>query len=134
MRSIYMLVLIAGMALAFGVPGVPDVPDTEIPDFEIPGMELLDEVQLKLDGLLSETDALRNMIPDLAVLDELSLKLEELRDTDPELEALQAEVDALRNELVEARVEITAISDGFTAEVSSMKAVVDEFTAGLPIQ
>ncbi|MEA3267480.1 MAG: hypothetical protein U9P42_11155, partial [Candidatus Fermentibacteria bacterium] len=91
MRSFYLLVFAVSLALAFGVD-VPDVPDTEIPDIEIPGMELLDELQLKLDGLLTETDALRDMIPDLEVLDELSLKLAELRDTDPELEALQAEV------------------------------------------
>lgn len=132
MRSIFLLVLIAGMAMAFGVPSAPDVPDAEISDFEIPGMELLDEIQVKLDGLISDTDVLKDMIPDLAVLDELSLKLEELRDTDPELEALQAEVDALRDELVAARAEMTAVSDGLIAEVSSMKAIVDEFTAGLP--
>lgn len=49
MRSVYLPALIAGLALAFGVsgaPDVPDVPETEIPGFEIPGMELL-------DGLLS---------------------------------------------------------------------------------
>lgn len=133
MRSFYLLVFAVSLALGFGVPGVPDVPDVEVPDIEIPGMELLDEIQLKLDGLLTETDALRDMIPDLAVLDELSLKLAELRDTDPELEALQAEVDALRNELVGVREEMQAISDNLGSEIGTMKATVDEFTAGLPI-
>lgn len=132
MRSIYLLALIAGIAMAFGIPDVPEVSETEIPDFEIPGMELLDEIQLKLDGILSETDALREMIPDLAVLDELSTKLEELRDTDPELEALQVEVDALRGELIGVRAEMQAISDNLESEVGTVKATVDEFTAGLP--
>ena len=69
----------------------------------------------------------------LAVLDDLSVKLEELRDTDPEMEALQAEVDALRNELVEARAQITAVTDEIDAEVSTIRATVDQFTEGLPI-
>ena len=133
MKTIFLLALVAGTAVAFGVPGAPDVPDVDVPDIEIPGMELLDEVQLKLDGLLSETDALRDMIPDLTVLDELSLKLEELRDTDPEIAALQAEVDALRNELVGVRDEMQAISDNLNSELGTLKATVDEFTAGLPI-
>ncbi len=133
MRSILLLVCIAGLSLAFGVPSVPDVPDTEIPDFEIPGMELLGEIQVKLDGLISQADELGDLIPDLAVLDELSLKLEELRDTDPELEALQAEVDALRDELVSVRSQMETISDDLQAEVSTVKATVDQFTEGLPI-
>ena len=132
MRSIYLVALIAGLALAFGIPDVPDVPETEIPDFEIPGMELLDEIQLKLDGILSETDALREMIPDLTVLDDLSMKLEELRDTDPELEALQVEVDALRNELVRVRSEMQVISDNLDSEIGVVKDKMDVFTAGLP--
>jgi chromosome segregation ATPase len=130
MRVVLTLVLISSAAMAFGVP---DVPETEIPDVEIPGMELLDEVQVKLDGILDETTSLREVVPDLTVLDRLSVKLEELRDTDTELESLQAEVDALRNELVDARAEIQAVSDNLESEIGAVKTTVDEFTAGLPI-
>lgn len=133
MRSLILTALVACSAMAFGVPDVPDVPEGDLPDIEIPGMELLDEVQVKLDGIVEETDALRGLIPDLAVLDELSVKLAEMRDTDPEAEALQAEVDALRAELVAAREEIQAITDELDAEIGAVKTTVDNFTAGLPI-
>lgn len=130
MRSLYLLAFVAGVALAFGVPGVPDV---DVPDFEIPGMELLDEVQLKLDGILAQSEALRDMIPDLAVLDELSLKLEELRDTNPEFEALQVRLDVLRDDLSGVKAEMDAITDNLDSEIGTVKATMDEFTEGLPI-
>ncbi|HPJ29182.1 MAG TPA: hypothetical protein PLM22_09630, partial [Candidatus Sabulitectum sp.] len=75
MKPILITAFTVCTAMAFGVPGVPDVPDADIPEIEIPGMELLDEVQMKLDGLIAQTDTLRNIIPDLAVLDDLSVKL-----------------------------------------------------------
>ncbi len=56
-----------------------------------------------------------------------------MRDTDPEAEALQAEVDALRAELVAAREELQAITDELDAEIGAVKTTVDNFTAGLPI-
>lgn len=136
MRSLVLAVFAAAVAFAFGLPGtpsVPDVPDVEIPDIQIPGMELLDQVQVKLDGLLEQTEVLRTAIPDLAVLDQLSVKLEELRDTDEEMASLQAEVDALRGELLEARAAITAVTDQIDSEVSVLRETVDQFTAGLPI-
>lgn len=133
MRSLIALAFAACTAMAFGVPDVPDVPEADLSSIEIPGMDLLDQVQEELDGLIAQTDTLRNLIPDLAVLDELSMKLEELRDTDPELASLQAEVDALRDQLVDARAQITAVTDEIDSEISTIKATVDEFTAGLPV-
>ncbi len=133
MKFLLVPVLAVGIALAFGVPEAPDVPEVDIPDFEIPGMELLDEIQVKLDGLLSTADSLGTLIPDLAVLEDLSLKLEELRDTDPEIAELQAQVDALRAELVSARDEIMVISDELEAELSTIQTTVDDFTEGLPV-
>lgn len=130
MRSLYLLAFVASVALAFGVPGVPDV---EVPDVEIPGMELLDDVQLKLDGILAQSEALRDMIPDLAVLDELSLKLEELRETDADFEALQLRLDALRDDLSGVKAEMDAITDNLDSEIETVKATMDEFTEGLPI-
>lgn len=136
MKPLVIALALAGCALSFGVPGVPDVPDVpevEVPDIRIPGMELLDQLQVKLDGLLGETDGLRELIPDLAVLDDLSLKLSELRDTDPEAARLQEELDGLRGELVSARARIQEVSDEIRAEVGAMKSTVDQFTEGLPI-
>ena len=133
MKFLLVPVLVASIALAFGVPGVPDVPETGIPDFEIPGMELLDEIQVKLDGLLSTADSLGTLIPDLMVLEDLSVKLEELRDTDPEIAELQVKIDALREELVSARDEIMVISDELEAELSTIQTTVDDFTEGLPV-
>ncbi len=133
MRSLYLLVFVASVALAFGVPGVPDVPDVEVPDIEIPGMELLDDIQLKLDGILAQSEALRDMIPDLAVLDELSLKLEELRETDADVESLQLRLDALRDDLSGVKAEMDAITDNLDSEIETVKATMDEFTEGLPI-
>ena len=133
MKSLLIIGFAVCTALAFGVPDVPDVPDADIPDIEIPGMELLDEVQVKLDGLVSQTDELRTLIPDLAALDNVSAKLEELRDTDPEMAELQAEIDALRGELVSAREQITSITDEIDAEVSTIRTTVDQFTEGLPV-
>jgi len=136
MRSLFLTAFAVCTALAFGVPGVPDVPDVpdvELPDIQIPGMELLDEVQVKLDGLITETDALRDLIPDLGVLDELSVKLDELRDTDPEIAELQARVDALRGELVTAREQIQSVTDELDSQVNTIRTTVNDFTAGLPI-
>lgn len=134
MKPLMIIIFAVGTVMAFGVPGVPDVPDATIPDFEIPGMELLDDIQLKLDGFILQADTLRNIIPDIAVLDEISVKLEELRDTDPEVASLQAEIDSFRDELVSARSEMQAISEDLQAEAGTLQETVDEFRAGLPIQ
>ena len=133
MKFLLSLAFVVSIALAFGVPGVPDVPEVDIPEIEIPGMELLDEIQVKLDGLLSIADSLGTLIPDLVVLEDLSVKLEELRDTDPEIAELQANIDALHGELVSARDEIMVISDELEAELSTIQTTVDDFTEGLPV-
>jgi len=130
---IAVIALFAGSVLAFGVPGTPDVPDVEIPDIEIPGMDLLDEVQIKLDEVISSTDVLGELIPALTTLDNVSAKLEELRDTDPEIAALQAELDELRGELAFARDEIQAISDNLNAEIGTIRDTINSFIDGLPI-
>ncbi len=56
MKPILITAFAVCTAMAFGVPGVPDVPDADIPEIEIPRMELLDEVQRKLDGPIAQTD------------------------------------------------------------------------------
>ena len=138
MRSFVLTVLMlcAGSVAAFGVPGapdVPDVPDTDIPEIEIPGLEILDGIQLKLDELIAVTDSLVWLIPELSALDDVSLKLEELRETDPDIIGLQAEIDALRYELVEARLEIQSISDNINGEIGEVRTSIDTFRDGLPI-
>lgn len=138
MRSIILTVLMlcAGSVAAFGVPGAPDapdVPDADIPDIEIPGLEILDGIQLKLDELIAETDSLKWLIPELSVLEEVSVKLEELKETDPDVIGLQAEIDALRAELVDARSEIQMISDNINGEIGEVKTSIDTFRDGLPI-
>ncbi len=129
------LMLCAGSVAAFGVPGVPDapdVPDADIPEFEIPGLEILDSINLQLEELIAATDSLEWLIPELSALEEVSVKLEELRDTDPDVIGLQAEIDALRGELVEARSEIQAVSNSINNEIGEVKASIDTFREGLP--
>jgi hypothetical protein len=130
-----LFVLITG-AFAFGLPDTPDIPDVpgvEIPDIQIPGLEILDGIQAQLDELISATDSLKWLIPELSALDDVSAKLEELRDTDPDIIGLQEQIDALRSELVVAREEITDISDALTGDVQEMRASIDTFVDGLPI-
>ncbi len=136
-RSIFIVLMIcAGSVVAFGVPGapdVPDVPDADIPDIEIPGLEILDGIQLQLEELIAVTDSLEWLIPELSALEEVSAKLEEIRETDPDVIGLQAEIDALRAELVDARSEIQTISDTINGEIGEVKASIDTFLDGLPI-
>lgn len=133
MKFLLVPALVVSIALAFGVPGVPDVPDVDIPEFEIPGLEMLDEIQVKLDDLLGAADELGTLIPDLMVLEELSAKLDEYQDTDPEIAELQAKIDSFRGELVAARDEIMVISDELESELGTIQTTVDDFTEGLPI-
>ncbi len=110
-RFLLAAVIPAGCAMAFGVPSVPDmpdIPDADISDIEIPVMELLDEVQVKLNGILSETDTLRTLIPDLAALNDFLVKLEELRYTDTELPEIQRVIDRLCSELEDAQAQSQA--------------------------
>ena len=136
-RSIFIVLMIcAGSVVAFGVPGapdVPDVPDADIPDIEIPGLEILDGIQLQLEELIAVTDSLEWLIPELSALEEVSAKLEEIRETDPDVIGLQSEIDALRAELVDARSEIQTISDTINGEIGEVKASIDAFLDGLPI-
>ena len=130
------VVIFAGQVLAFGVPDtpdVPDVPDVEVPEIEIPGLDLLDGVQSTLDEVIGSTENLRGILPELGTLDELSAKLDELTDMDPEIASLQAELDALRGELVAARDEIQAVVDTIDSEIAEVKTTIDTFVDGLPI-
>jgi DNA repair exonuclease SbcCD ATPase subunit len=126
------LFALSASAMAFGVPESPDVPDVDVPEIEIPGMEMLDEVEAKLDELITETDALRLLIPELSTLDDVSAKLDELRETDPELEDLQAELDALRDDLVDAKTELDETIGSINAEIEDIHSLVETFTEGLP--
>jgi|GEM_PF-2476564 len=114
--AIALMILVSG-AFAFGGLDVPDVPDTDLPEIEIPGLDILDGIQAELDEVFALTDSLRWLIPELYVLDDVSAKLTELRETDPDIIGLQEELDALRAELVSARSEILEISDGITEPV-----------------
>jgi hypothetical protein len=128
--------LIAALAMAFGLPDapdVPDVPDVEIPEIEIPGLDILDGIQVQLDELITATDSLKWLIPELSALDEVSAKLEELRDTDPDIIGLQEQIDDLRAELLVARDEIEAVTSVITDDVQEMRSSIDTFVEGLPI-
>jgi hypothetical protein len=138
MRSAFLiLILITAGVFAFGLPDapdVPDVPDVDLPDIEIPGLEILEGLQTELDGIIDETSALTELIPELGVLDEVSAKLSELQETDPPgIAELQSEIDALRQQLVDARSEIQSVSDRINGEVGGIKASIDSFMDGLPI-
>ena len=129
--TIALSILVSG-AFAFGGLDVPDVPDTDIPEIEIPGLDILDGIQAELDEVFALTDSLRWLIPELYVLDDVSAKLTELRETDPDIIGLQEDLDALRAELVSARSEILEISDGITEPVEEVRASLDAFMDGLP--
>ncbi|MFO8183584.1 MAG: hypothetical protein R6U39_05365 [Candidatus Aegiribacteria sp.] len=129
--TLSIIVIVAG-AMAFGMPEVPDVPGVEVPDFEIPGMSILDDIQLQLDELVTATDSLKWLIPELAALEDVSAKLEEMRETDPDVIGLQEELDQLRAELEAARGEIEAVTSVITDDVEQMRSSLDAFTEGLP--
>ncbi|MEN8208647.1 MAG: hypothetical protein ABFR50_05270 [Candidatus Fermentibacteria bacterium] len=131
-KCVVVLVILVSGAFAFGGLDVPDVPDTELPEIEIPGLEILDGIQVQLDEINVIADSLQWLIPDLAILDDLSLKLTELRETDPDVIGLQEELDALRAELVSARSEIQEISDSITEPVAEVRESIDSFMDGLP--
>jgi len=128
---IALMILVSG-AFAFGGLDVPDVPDTDLPEIEIPGLDILDGIQVQLDEIAALTDSLEWLIPELIVLDDLSEKLTELRETDPDIIGLQEDLDALRAELVSARSEIMVISDGITEPVAEVRESLDAFMDGLP--
>lgn len=130
--ALSILVLAAG-AMAFGMPDVPDVPDVDLPDIEIPGLDILDNIQVQLDELISATDSLKWLIPELDALDAVSAKLEELRDTDPDVIGLQEEIDALRAELTVAREEIESVTGVITEDIQDVRSSLDTFVEGLPI-
>lgn len=129
--ALSIIVIVSG-AMAFGMPDVPDVPGVEVPDFEIPGLSILDDIQLQLDELVSATDSLKWLIPELAALEEVSVKLEELKETDPDVIGLQEELDELRVELEAARGEIEAVTSVITDDVEQMRSSLNAFTEGLP--
>ena len=129
--AIPLMILVSG-AFAFGGLDVPDVPDTDLPEIEIPGLDILDGIQVQLDEISALTDSLEWLIPELIVLEELSEKLTELRETDPDIIGLQEDLDALRAELVSARSEILEISDSITEPVQEVRASLDTFMEGLP--
>ena len=128
---ITLMILVSG-AYAFGGLDVPDVPDTDLPEIEIPGLDILDGIQVQLDEIAAITDSLQWLIPELVVLEDLSAKLTELRETDPDIIGLQEDLDALRIELVSARSEIMEISDGINEPVAEVRASLDAFMDGLP--
>ncbi len=131
MYAIALTIIVSG-AFAFGGLDVPDVPDTDLPEIEIPGLDILDGIQVQLDEISALTDSLEWLIPELIVLDDLSEKLTEMRETDPDIIGLQEDLDALRAELVSARSEIMEISDGITEPVEEVRASLDSFMDGLP--
>lgn len=129
--AITLMILVSG-AFAFGGLDVPDVPDTDLPEIEIPGLDILDGIQAQLDEITALTDSLEWLIPELMVLDDLSAKLTELQETDPDIIGLQEDLDALRAELVSARSEILEISEGITAPITEVRTSLDAFMDGLP--
>ncbi|GEM_PF-1506309 len=132
--STILLLGLAATAGAFGVPDPPAIPDVDLPDIEIPGLDIIADVQVQLDEIISSTEGLRDLIPDLAVLDDVSTKLGELSESEvPGVTELRAEIDLLRAELTDARAEITALTDTIDGEMTEVKTSIDSFMDGLPI-
>lgn len=129
----FILTILVSVSFAFGLPDTPDVPDADIPEIEIPGLDILDGIQLQLDELIASTDSLVWLIPELSVLDDVSAKLEELRETDPDVIDLQEEIDSLRGELLVAKSEIEAVRDAITGDIEEVRSCLDTFTEGLPV-
>ena len=127
------VIALPAAVLAFGTPDIPDVPDADIPEIEIPGLDILDQVQVELNELIAATDSLTWLIPELATLDEVSAKLEELRETDPDVIGLQEDLDALRAELTEAREELVEVQSLLTDDINEVNESLDTFMEGLPI-
>ncbi|OPL18446.1 MAG: hypothetical protein AVO35_03710 [Candidatus Aegiribacteria sp. MLS_C] len=132
-KTAMLMLLTAAGLMAFGVPDVPDVPGVDIPEIEIPGLDILEGVQIQLDELITATDSLRWLIPELSALDDVSAKLDELAETDPDVLELQARVDGLRGELESARAEIETLTGGITEDVETVRTTLDTFVQGLPI-
>lgn len=130
--TITLMILVSG-AFAFGLPDAPDVPDADLPEIEIPGLDILDGIQIQLDELIAATDSLAWLIPDLAALDDVSAKLQEMRETDPDVIGLQEELDALRGELVVSRSEILEISNVITGDIQEVRSSLNAFMDGLPL-
>jgi len=126
------LMVLACTALAFG-PDIPDVPDADIPDIEIPGLDILDGVQVQLDELVTATDSLAWLLPELSALEDVAAKLEEIRETDPDIIGLQERVESLRTELLIAKSEIEEVSDLINGEIEEVRSSIDSFMDGLPI-
>jgi len=132
--STILLLGLAATAVAFGVPDPPDIPDIDLPDIEIPGLDIIADVQVRLDEIISSTEGLRDLIPELTVLDDVSTKLGELSESEvPGVTELRAEIDLLRAELTDARAEITALTDTIDGEMTEVKTSIDSFMDGLPI-
>ncbi len=129
--AVSLMILVSGV-FAFGLPDAPDVPDAELPDIDIPGLDILDGIQVQLDEISALTDSLEWLIPELYILDDVSAKLTEMRETDPDVIGLQEELDALRAELVAARSEILEISNGITEPIQEVRTSLDTFLDGLP--
>ena len=127
------VIALPAAVLAFGTPDIPDVLDADIPEIEIPGLDILDQVQVELNELIAATDSLTWLIPELATLDEVSAKLEELRETDPDVIGLQENLDALRAELTEAREELVEVQSLLTDDINEVNESLDTFMEGLPI-
>lgn len=133
-KSAIILIVLVSSAFAFGgLPDAPEVPEADLPDIEIPGLEILDGIQVQLDELIAVTDSLAWLIPELSALGEVSAKLEEIRETDPDILGLQEELDALRSELVVARSEILEISGAITADIEEVRSSITTFREGLPL-
>ena len=130
-KYIISLMIVVSGAFAFGVD-VPDVPDTDLPEIEIPGLDILDGIQVQLDEISVIADSLQWLIPEIAILDDVSAKLTELRETDPDVIGLQEELDILRAKLVSARNEVQEMSDSITEPVEEVRASIDSFMDGLP--
>ncbi len=127
------LLVLVSVSFAFGLPDVPDVPETDLPDIEIPGLDILDGINAQLEELIAATDSLEWLIPELSALEDVSAKLEEIRETDPDIIGLQENIDALRVELVSARAEIAEVTEGLTGDIEEMRTSLDEFRSGLPL-
>ncbi len=130
--AVSLIILVTGAFAFGGLPDAPDVPDVQVPEIEIPGLDILDGIQIQLDELIAATDSLEWLIPELSALDGVSAKLEELRETDSDVIGLQEELDALRAELVVARSDLLVISDEITGPVEEMRASLTAFREGLP--
>ncbi len=124
--------LIIAAIVGFGVPSVPDTPEVPaLPDIEIPGIQVLEDLAVELDELSASLAELETIVPEIGVIDEASAYLRDLSDTEEISEELAGRLETYRTELVEARDRIASVVGDLDSRLDVVRSRVDEVRSEL---